>query len=151
LQAKAMNLLAGDHDRGQVLDAARMIITMVSDKKIPAAKAPTQKAPPPTVPAPIAPAAPPPSDETLDALILASVDTEWRHVAMLIARAVDAAKEAAFEVSGQQVAARIYALAEVRKVDVQGNIRRWRAGKIRAAGTVDAPEPEDEKAVDEEE
>ena len=74
------------------------------------------------------------TNETLDAVILAAADAEWCHVALLIARAVDACKAASIEVSGQQIAARIYALAANHQLEVQGNVRRWRAGKVRAIG-----------------
>ena len=76
-------------------------------------------------------------DARIDASILASADGEWRHVALLIARAMDACKAASIETTGQQIAARIYALVQEGRLASEGNIRRWRAGKIRAAGIVD--------------
>ena len=78
-------------------------------------------------------------DPKLDALILESADGEWRHVALLIARATDACNAASYGTSAQAIAARIYALAAEGKLASQGNIRRWRAGKIRAAGILHEP------------
>ena len=77
----------------------------------------------------------------LDALILASADAEWRHVALLIARTTDACRAASIETTGQAIAARIYALVEQGQLAAEGNIRRWRAGKIRAAGAAAAVPP----------
>lgn len=80
-----------------------------------------------------APTGTPAADDTLDAAILSAADAEWCHVALLIARATDACRAAGAEATGQQIAARIYVLAEAGKLEVQGNVRRWRAGKVRAA------------------
>ena len=80
-----------------------------------------------------------PDASPLDDHILASADAEWRHVALLIARVMDACKAASIETTGQAIAARIYALVEQGRLAAQGNVRRWRAGKIRAAGVVDPP------------
>ncbi len=83
-----------------------------------------------------APTGDPVADDTLDAAILAAADAEWCHVALLIARATDACRAAGLAATGQQIAARIYVLAEAGKLEVEGNVRRWRAGKVRAATTV---------------
>ncbi len=74
-----------------------------------------------------------PSDP-LDALILAASDGEWCKVAVFIAKVVDAAKAQSIETTGQAIAARLYALAEGGQIEVNGNIRRWRAASVRRAG-----------------
>jgi len=79
---------------------------------------------PPTLSAP---------DDVLDSLVLSSADEEWRKVAVFIARVVDAAKERGHVTSGQIVAQRIYALVEAGRLEARGNVRRWRAGEVRAA------------------
>lgn len=71
-------------------------------------------------------------DGMLDNLVLSSADAEWRKVAVFIARVVDAAKEQGLEASGQVVAQRIYALVEAGRLEARGNVRRWRAGEVRA-------------------
>jgi Protein of unknown function len=70
-------------------------------------------------------------DPRLDAIILECATAEWCKVAMLIARATDAARAASLDASAQVIAAHIYALAEARRLDVQGNVRRWRASEVR--------------------
>ena len=77
---------------------------------------------------------PPPSapGDLLDGLVLNSADAEWRKIAVFIARVVDAAKARGHETSGQIVAQRIYALVEAGRLEARGNVRRWRAGEVRA-------------------
>lgn len=78
-------------------------------------------------------AVPDPSfDMRLDAVILACATAEWCKVALLISRATDAARAAGLEAPAQVIATRIYALAEAHRLDVQGNVRRWRAGEVRS-------------------
>ena len=50
---------------------------------------------------------------------------------MLIARTTDAARAQSIEASAQAIAARIYALVANYQLDVQGNVRRWRASNVR--------------------
>jgi hypothetical protein len=69
----------------------------------------------------------------VDALIVSCAPPAWTKIAVLIARVTDAAKEQNVTVTPQQIAARIYVLAEAQKLAVQGNVRRWRAGEVRAA------------------
>jgi hypothetical protein len=73
------------------------------------------------------------SDDVLDAIVRTAADDEWRKVAVFIARTVDMAKAADVTVSGQQVAARVYALVETGTLEARGNVRRWRAGEVRRA------------------
>jgi hypothetical protein len=72
-------------------------------------------------------------DPRLDAAILASLTKEWCKVAVLISRVTDAARAASLEAPAQVIAAHIYALAADHRIDVQGNVRRWRAGEVRCA------------------
>jgi hypothetical protein len=72
-------------------------------------------------------------DPRLDAVILTSLTTEWCKVAVLISRVTDAARAASLEAPAQVIAAHIYALAADHRIDVQGNVRRWRAGEVRRA------------------
>ncbi len=69
--------------------------------------------------------------EAIDAVILASADGEWRKVAIVIARATDAAKVQSLDASTQAIAQRIYALTGDKRLALQGNVRRWRAGEVR--------------------
>jgi hypothetical protein len=71
-------------------------------------------------------------DPRLEEIILASATPEWCKIAILISRATDAARAASIEAPAQLIAAHIYALAETGRLDVQGNVRRWRAGEARS-------------------
>lgn len=70
-------------------------------------------------------------DPRLDALILESAGSDWCKVAMLIARATDAARALPLAVTPQDIATRIYAMTSDSRLDVQGNVRRWRAAEVR--------------------
>lgn len=72
-------------------------------------------------------------DERLDSVILACATGEWMKVAILIARTTNAARAAALDAPAQIIAARIYALVDERRLQVKGNVRRWRAGEVRVA------------------
>ncbi len=77
-----------------------------------------------------------PATETearLDALILTCATGDWMKVAILIARTTDAARAATLDAPAQIIAARIYALVDERRLQSQGNVRRWRAGEVRNA------------------
>ncbi len=74
-------------------------------------------------------------DAHLDALILTCATGDWVKVAVLIARITDAARADGIEVLPQVIAARIYALADAHRLQVKGNVRRWRAGEVRNAQT----------------
>ena len=67
----------------------------------------------------------------VDALILSVATGEYCKVAVLIARAVDAAKAQGLDVASGAIVPRIYALAESGQLTVQGNVRRWRAGEVK--------------------
>lgn len=73
------------------------------------------------------------TEARLDALILTCTTGDWVKVAVLIARITDAARAEALEVLPQGIAARIYALSDAHRLQVKGNVRRWRAGEVRNA------------------
>lgn len=75
-------------------------------------------------------------DPRLDTAILDSAGAEWCKVAVLIARATDAARAAGFTASPQDIANRIYAMTSDNRLDVSGNVRRWRAAEVRRKPSV---------------
>ena len=79
------------------------------------------------------PTAAAPDNPELDAVILACGTAEWCKVAMLIARTTDAAREKSIDAPAQVIAGRIYALVADRRLQSQGNVRRWRASEVRLA------------------
>lgn len=70
-------------------------------------------------------------DPRLDEVILTSASGEWCKVAVLIARATDAARALPLDVTPQTIATRIYAMSSDRRLEVTGNVRRWRAAQVR--------------------
>lgn len=50
---------------------------------------------------------------------------------MLIARVTDAARAESIDTTAQAIATRIYAMTADNRLDVQGNVRRWRASEVR--------------------
>ncbi|HRD76146.1 MAG TPA: hypothetical protein PK264_09425 [Hyphomicrobiaceae bacterium] len=67
----------------------------------------------------------------IERLVLASVDDEWRRVAIVIARTIDAARSVGLTVEAGRIAVAIVALAEAGRLMHRGNLRRWRAGEVR--------------------
>ena len=84
---------------------------------------------------PSAPLPPSPEQEaSTDAIILASATTEWIKIAVLIARATDGLRAQSVVATPPLIALRIYSLIESGKLDVTGNMRRWRAALVRLKG-----------------
>ena len=75
-----------------------------------------------------------PTDDAIDAAILARATSEWVKVAVLIAAATDEIRLRGTDAVPGAIAARIYALAESGALEVQGNVRRWRAAVVRLKG-----------------
>ena len=69
--------------------------------------------------------------EEIDALILSAAGPEWQKVAVLISKVFEAPSLKGTESLGQQIAERIYILVDSGRLDVQGNMRRWRDGEVR--------------------
>lgn len=72
--------------------------------------------------------------EKIDALILAAMPSEWVKTAVLISRVFDAPGFAGLNSTAQDVAERLYILIDHGKLEVQGNMRRWRDSDVRAKG-----------------
>lgn len=70
-------------------------------------------------------------DPRVDVAILDSATDAWCKVAVLIARATDAARAADIDVKPQDIANRIYAMTSDNRLEVTGNVRRWRAAEVR--------------------
>ncbi len=73
----------------------------------------------------------PEADAATDAVILAAATTEWVKIAVLIARATDGLRAQSLEATPPIIAVRIYALIGNAKLEVNGNMRRWRAAVVR--------------------
>lgn len=71
------------------------------------------------------------SNEELDAVILAAVNTNWQKVAVVISTVFDALAQKGITYPAQGIAERIYVLVAEDKLDSGGNIRRWRDGNVR--------------------
>jgi len=69
----------------------------------------------------------------IDSAILSVVSQNWQKVAMIIVKTADKVDVAFRESEGcyEVIAARLYALAEVGKLDSQGNVRNWRFSEVK--------------------
>jgi Protein of unknown function len=73
----------------------------------------------------------PEQEAATDAVILAAATAEWTKIAVLIARATDGMRAQSLEATPPIIALRIYALIGSGKLEVNGNMRRWRAAVVR--------------------
>ena len=72
------------------------------------------------------------NSETIDKIILTSAATKERQkVALVISRVFDSPKFPGGETTAQNVADRIFVLAEAGKLESTGNLRRWRESTVR--------------------
>jgi hypothetical protein len=69
----------------------------------------------------------------LDEIIVSCATAKWCKIALLISQVTEAAKAVSFDVGPQSIAARVYVLADIGKLLVQGNVRRWRSGEVKRA------------------
>lgn len=73
-------------------------------------------------------------NDDIDTMILSAASGEWQKTALVISKVFD---DLAFDkdaLSGQNVAERIYALVEAKKLTSTGNIRRWRDSNVKLVG-----------------
>lgn len=73
-------------------------------------------------------------NDQIDALILAAAGEEWMKVALIISAVFDAPGFDKDQLSAQDVAERLYILVDNGQLAVQGNMRRWRDGEVKAVG-----------------
>lgn len=71
-------------------------------------------------------------EHALEPVILESVTDEWETITTVISRVFDADAFDKDTYSASDVAERIYILVDSGKLDVEGNMRRWRQGKVKA-------------------
>ncbi len=72
-------------------------------------------------------------NETIDTMILSAVNAEWQKTALVISKVFDNPDFDKENLTGQNVAERIYALIEEKKITNTGNIRRWRDSNVKLA------------------
>jgi hypothetical protein len=75
------------------------------------------------------------SNGAMDAMILELAPAEFEKVAVFMSRVFDPAaaltRPREYDALGPWIADRIYALVDAGRLDVQGNMRRWRDGAIK--------------------
>jgi len=72
------------------------------------------------------------NSETIDKIILTSAATkEWQKTAMVISKVFDDPKFDGANTTAQNIADRIFVLAENDKLEAKGNLRRWRDSSVR--------------------
>lgn len=67
----------------------------------------------------------------LEGMILAVCRNEWQKVAVVISKVFDAPDFDKEKNTAAEIAERIYIMVDSGKLDVQGNMRRWRDGVVR--------------------
>lgn len=70
-------------------------------------------------------------EHPLDPIILSSANAEWQNVTGIISGVFDHAEFDKNLYKAQDIAERIYILVDNGQLDVEGNMRRWREGKIK--------------------
>lgn len=73
-------------------------------------------------------------NEKIDALVLDVVTAEWTKTALVISKVFDTPNFSDLGVEAQDIAERIYILADNGRLDVQGNMRRWRDSAVKLIG-----------------
>lgn len=82
------------------------------------------------------------SNAHLDQLILTAAKPKWQKVAMVIIKAQKIAEKTDFKTSDGALAARISALCTDGRLELQGNLSRWRHSEVRLPAKVDEGHPE---------
>ncbi|NCT41345.1 MAG: hypothetical protein GW778_06775 [Alphaproteobacteria bacterium] len=73
-------------------------------------------------------------NEQIDALILTAASDEFVKIAVIISKVYDAMPEAGITPhidSGKDIAERLYILVDNGRLEVKGNMRRWRDSEIK--------------------
>lgn len=73
-------------------------------------------------------------DEDIDALIMDAANEHWTKIAVIISKVYDAFEAQGAELPetlAQDIAQRLYILVDNGRLDVQGNMRRWRDADVR--------------------
>lgn len=70
-------------------------------------------------------------EHPLDALVMAAAADDWRSITTVMSSVFDDAGFDKESYSAQDVAERVYVLVDNGRLDVSGNMRRWREGKVR--------------------
>ncbi len=74
------------------------------------------------------------TDETIDQAILSVASGEWVKTALLISKVFETEALSGAEIKGQVIAERLYILVDGGKIEVKGNMRRWRDSEVKLAG-----------------
>jgi hypothetical protein len=82
------------------------------------------------------------SSAHLDQLILTVAKPKWQKVAMVIIKAQKIAEKMDFKTSDGALAARISALCTDGRLELQGNLSRWRHSEVRLPVKIDDDHPE---------
>ncbi len=71
------------------------------------------------------------SDNNLDEMILSVASKEWQKTTMIISSVFEKPDFDKEKYSAQNVAERLYILVNNRKLESEGNMRRWRESNVR--------------------
>lgn len=82
-------------------------------------------------------------EHSLDPMIIESANAEWQNITGVISGVFEHADFDKNTYAAQDIAERIYILVDNGQLDVEGNMRRWREGRIKL------PAPRAAKSVSE--
>ncbi len=79
-------------------------------------------------------------EHPLDPLIISTATDEWDNVTGIMSRVFDHADFDKSAYASQDIAERIYILVDNGQLDVEGNMRRWREGRVKKMPPLKAQE-----------
>ena len=71
------------------------------------------------------------SNQRLDDLILSFTRPEWRKVAIIIGKTLDASERRGVDTTDEAIAERVVALVKTGKLEFQGDLSLWRHSEVR--------------------
>jgi hypothetical protein len=79
-------------------------------------------------------------EHPLDPIIISAARDEWDNVTGIMSRVFDHADFDKSAYASQDIAERIYILVDNGQLDVEGNMRRWREGRVKKMPPLKAQE-----------
>ena len=71
------------------------------------------------------------SEADIDAVLFSVMKPRWRKVAMVVGTALGRCRELGLQISDEALAARIQVLAESKRIEDIGDLRKWRFSEVR--------------------
>jgi hypothetical protein len=79
------------------------------------------------------------SEADIDSVLYSVMRWEWRKMALVVGMAFGRCKELGLPINDEALAARIQVLVESKRLEAQGDLRRWRHSEVRLKGRSAGP------------